>query len=128
MPQTWLFKLIGPFHTLVLVLHMTVAWFCATRLHYEYEKRYPKNYHLLKFEDLVNEPEKNIRQLCDFLDIEFQPEMLHPRMAASSYRSDAAVGFDKRTLVRWKGYLKPWMNLWFLVLGKKFLRDFGYVC
>jgi hypothetical protein len=127
-PKTILFKLISPLHTFWVVLHMTVAWFYAIKLHYKYEKRYPQNYYLLKFEDLINEPEKNIRLLCSFLDIEFQREMLYPEMTGSSYEPhEIVVGFDKKTLDRWKGHLKPWMNLWFSLLGKKFLKDFGYI-
>ena len=128
MPKTRLFKLISPLYTFLTVVHMTIAWFYAIKLHYEYEKRYPQNYYLLKFEDLINEPEKNIRLLCSFLDIEFQPEMLYPKMTGSSYKAhNIVVGFDKKTLDRWKDHLKPWMNWWFLLLGKKFLKDFGYI-
>jgi len=38
--------------------------------------KYPDQYCLLKYEDLVNDPDKTIRELCTFLNIDFSDEML----------------------------------------------------
>jgi hypothetical protein len=118
-------KLGKPLYSFQIVLHMTIAWLYAIRLHRRYERRYPQNYHSIRFEDLVNEPEKSVKELCEFLDIEFDPKMLMPKQVGSSFAREPIVGFDKQTLTRWQNYLKPWMKIWMSVLGKKYLREFG---
>jgi len=85
------------------------------------------NYYLSKFEDLVSEPERSIKQLCEFLDIEFHSEMLNPRKVGSSFGPRRGAAFDRQTLDSWKDHLKPWMNTWLLFWGKKSLREFGYI-
>ena len=122
-----LLKLQEPFLPLFIVLYITTAWLYAVKLHYQYKKLYPNNYYLSKFEDLVNEPEKSLARLCGFLNIEFHPEMLNPPRVGSSYERQATPGFDQQTLTRWQDYLKPWMNGWLLLWGKKHLKEFGYI-
>ena len=120
-------KLGKPFYSLFIVLHMTIAWLYAIRLHRRYEKRYPQNYHLVKFEDLVSKPEKSVRELCEFLGIEFDPKMLKPKQVHSSFASELIIGFDKQALTRWRNHLKPWMKIWMLIWVKKYLKEFGYI-
>jgi hypothetical protein len=120
-------KLGKPIYGFSIVLHMTIVWLNAVRLHRRYEKRYPQNYHLIRFEDLVSEPEKSVRELCVFLGIEFDPKMLRPKQVHSSFASELIVGFDKQTLTRWQNHLKPWMKIWMSVLAKRYFREFGYV-
>jgi hypothetical protein len=121
------FKLFDPFLSLMITLYITIAWSYAVKLSWKYKKSYPMNYYLSKFEDLVSEPEASIRQLCEFLDIEFHSEMLNPRKVGSSFGPRRGAGFDRQTLDRWKDHLKPWMNTWLLFWGKKSLREFGYI-
>lgn len=122
-------RLVRPYLTFIAVMHITVAWLYAVRLDARYRRLYPGNYYLLKFEDLVSDPERSVTRLCAFLDIEFRPEMLTPAMMDSSFKNGqkAGYGFDKQALDRWKGYVKPWMNVWFLLWARKPLKKFGYV-
>jgi hypothetical protein len=126
-PTTFPYKLVDPFLTLTTVGYITVAWLYAARLHFKYRKRYPNNYYLSKFEDLVSEPERSVRQLCEFLDLQFHSGMLNPGKVDSSFGPRGGTGFDKQALDRWKDHLKPWMNMWVLLVGKKYLSKFGYI-
>ena len=114
-----------PLYKFEMVLYTTITWLYAIRLHRQYKKCYPQNYHLIRFEDLVSEPGKSVRELCDFLDIEFDPKMLEPKQTGSSFARERIVGFDKQALSRWQNHLKPWMKIWMWALGKKYLREFG---
>jgi hypothetical protein len=125
--QALFLKLSEPFMSLTIVLYITVAWLFAARLHYKYKKLYPQNYYLSKFEDLVNEPEKSVRKVCEFLGIEFNSAMLNPPKIGSSYAREEGTGFDQRTLDRWQEYLKPWMSAWLFVWSKRYLKEFGYI-
>jgi len=125
--QAIYFELTKPLFSMIIVLYITVAWLYAARLHYKYQRLYPQNYYLSKFEDLVSEPEQSVRKLCEFLDIDFHGAMLNPPMRGSSYERKVETGFDEKTLTRWQTYLKPWMKLPLLIWGKKYLRAFEYV-
>ncbi|GIF22051.1 sulfotransferase [Paractinoplanes tereljensis] len=56
------------------------------------ERRYgPGTYHLVRYEDLVTDPEPHLRRLCAFLDEEYHPAMARPdemaRMAVPEYKT-----------------------------------------
>lgn len=125
--QAIFLKLRRPFLSFAIVLYITTTWLYAVRLHHRYKKLYPHNYYLSKFEDLVNEPETSVRQLCQFLGLEFNRSMLNPPKVDSSYSTEKGTGFDRQTLDRWRRYLKPWMNAWLLLWGKKYLKELGYI-
>jgi hypothetical protein len=120
-------KLVDPFLFVAAVLYITIAWIKAVKLHYKYEKQYPRNYCMLKFEDLVAKPEENVKMLCDFLGISFTPAMLNPPQADSSYPGQKGSGFDRRTLGRWKNHLSPWLRAWVLLWSRRHLKTLGYV-
>jgi hypothetical protein len=74
---------------------------------------YRQQYRLLKFEDLVSDPENQIKQTCNFLEIDFQSEMLTKvDNLNSSYNAQrhSTNGFDPSTLERWKDYINPVTN------------------
>ncbi len=52
--------------------------------------KYPKNYYLLKYEDLVLKPEETVRSLCAFLEIEFREQMME-------YRKNTVERFENYT-------------------------------
>ena len=125
-------KLFKPILSLMIVLYITIAWLYAARLDAQFKKRYPNNYYLSKFEDLVSDPENSVKQVCQFLGISFHPTMLEPPKIDSSYTSSSSTsnndtGFDTQTLNRWRSYLKPWMSSWLILFGKRYLRNFGYL-
>jgi hypothetical protein len=39
-------------------------------------KRYPDQYKVVRFESLISDPEKTLREVCDFLDESYVPTML----------------------------------------------------
>jgi len=50
--------------------------YAAFVLHYRNHPLLINRMHILKYEDLVSEPERSAQQLCGFLDIPFEPAML----------------------------------------------------
>jgi hypothetical protein len=111
----------------MIVLHITVAWLYAVFLHKKYQRLYPNNYFLIKFEDIINNPPYSIKKMCRFLDIEFDDEMLKPKQQGSSYSQQKTTGFNVSTLNRWESYLKPWMKKWITLCTKKYLKEFDYI-
>lgn len=62
------------------------------------------NYTLVHYENMVIEPEQEIRRICDFLEIEFVDGMLQPQRFGSSYKSPEQInkGIDKSSLEKWR--------------------------
>jgi hypothetical protein len=52
-------------------------------------------HHLVLFEDLVSEPERIMKELCEFLDIEFAPQMLEPTKDSKEKMTDAIHPLSK---------------------------------
>ena len=121
--------ILEPLELPVELIHTTRSWLDAARVHALAEERYPDNYTLVRFEDLVTQPESQIRRLCNFLEIPFAPAMvIQVQVVGSSYQQQhrGAAGFDPRTLERWKSSLHPALNIWFAFLGGKQMKKFGY--
>lgn len=119
---------IKPLYSLFILFHMSLEWFLAANYHSKYKERYPDNYYLLKFEDLIRDPENQLRQLCNFLGVEFQKEMLEQKVINTGFTSRRGkAGFDKQAVDRWKDHIGPLSRTWFLLWGKKHLKEFGYI-
>jgi hypothetical protein len=115
-----------PVFSILIIAYVKIAWILSTILHKKYEKKYPKNYYLLKFEDVVGAPEKTIKNLCDFLQITYHKKMLCPPKQDSSFNENAGIGFEEQALTRWRDYLRPWMQTAMVWGVKKRLLAFGY--
>ncbi|UZS00185.1 sulfotransferase family protein [Chondrinema litorale] len=62
-----------------------------------------KNYELFEYEKLTSNPEDQIRRLCDFLAINYKPEMLQPPVKDSSYQINSQpIGIHQESSARWK--------------------------
>jgi hypothetical protein len=93
--------------------------------YFKYKERYPDKYYLLKFEDLINDSEKHIRRVCDFLGVDFQDKMLEQKVVSRGFQLGQA-GFDAQAATRWKEHIDPWINNWFSFWFRKHLKEFGY--
>jgi hypothetical protein len=121
--------LIEPLADSIEVVHMTKSWLDAARLHARYERLYPKQYCLLRFEDLIGKPKEHIARICDFVGIACEPAILADiDVIGSSYQAQhrGTTGFDSRTIDRWKDSINPFVKAWFSTIGRKQLEKFGY--
>lgn len=111
-----------------LSLNVLIHWLRIVQLHYQYQRLYPHNYYLVKFEDLISDPKTNLRELCDFLEINFSEAMLQQKVVNSSFvsRDEQVQSFDTSAIDRWRSYLHPVTNWWFVLWCKKHLLEFGY--
>ncbi|MGI8658266.1 MAG: sulfotransferase family protein [Candidatus Limnocylindria bacterium] len=105
------------------------SWLDASRLHREYEERLRERYMLLRFEDLVTDPERAVRQVCQFLGLAFTPSLLEEvDVVGSSFAEHrhAAAGFDATAADRWMDEVHPLVRTSFArFLGRR-LAHFGY--
>jgi hypothetical protein len=109
-------------------------WLYTTSLARRNLKKYPSQYMVVRFEDLVYEPETTLRSICHFIGEEYQPQMLAmagapdhraklergaQRPAESSPLSDEHIGIYRHGLS--KHELAFMQNM-----ARASLREFGY--
>ena len=115
----------GPVLAAVVLVQTTAAWLeGAVRLR-RHRRRYPDRYLLVRFEDLVAEPEREIRRLCDFLGIPFEGPMLE-QMVVSGGRNAGEQGFDAAAATRWRGELGGPAAAWFRFWTGRQRQELGY--
>ncbi len=63
----------------------------------------PERVFIQKYEDLVADPEPNVRELCDWLGLSFSKDMMNVAMSNSSFSSfNNAHGISTEAVARWK--------------------------
>ena len=87
------------------------------------------NYRLCRYEDLVSTPEPVIRDLCEFLQIEFQTDMLKPRQFGSSFDriGQDNQGIEQSSLDRWRTSISPVTAKTIDLFHRPAYRLFGYL-
>jgi len=117
---------LGVVFQLASSLHVIVNWQRVERRHRQYQAQYPGSYTLMKYEDLVQQPEDTLARLCSFLNISLTQSMLSQTVVNSSFLPDGGVGFDAGSITRWRKHMDPLLQRWFkLWLGPQ-LREYGY--
>lgn len=122
-------QILTPVTDPVEILYTSRQWMDAARLHQDYARRYPQQYMLVRFEDLVGDPQNELARVFSFLDIEFDPRVLNEiQVVASSFdrQHRGASGMDRRTLERWKEQSHPLVERGFALWGRAQLEQFGY--
>jgi hypothetical protein len=111
------------------VIHVTASWHRSASLHYKYNRLYPDNYTLIKYEDLICEPEPTIQQLCVFLEIPFDQNMLTQKVVGSCYNQSytGPNGFDIKLINKWRSTIKPWMKKWTELFNYRYMRKLDYL-
>jgi hypothetical protein len=94
----------------------------------------PDRYHEILYEDLVDDPERIAKELCRFVDIDFDPRMLEYHHRATRILDEQPFPDEHRNLLRpptkglrdWKAELKPDDLALFEELAGDALDAFGY--
>ncbi len=93
-------------------------------------RNHPENILTVRYEALVSEPEGEVRRICDFLDLEFHPEMLninetpeHKVVAdQKEWFSKLWGGISTSSVGKWRKSMSPRdQNVFFEVAGKELL-------
>lgn len=112
----------------------TAAWLWSVHLAKRNLRRYPKQYKVVQFESLVASPEETARQLCEFIEEEYSPEMLTLKGAAefsekggnSSFQSHRAGAISRSPVGRYRKFLEPRELAVMQALARREMCDFDY--
>jgi len=113
-----------------LSVWLVIAQYRRTaRTHWRF--RHLGNYKLFRYEDLLAEPEKTLRELCGFIQVEFTEDLLHPEKGVHEHQPSSLTGkqrkaFDASAAVRWQEVI-PAFDKWLITsLTKRSMRTLGY--
>jgi hypothetical protein len=68
------------------------------------------NYRLFRYEDLLADPKRVLRELCDFIEADFTEEMLEPQKGRHEHQPSSLTGkrqkaFDPAAATRWRSVI-----------------------
>ncbi len=92
-------------------------WLRIAQLHEQYQRRFPDNYYLLRYEALVDEPDTALESLCRFLDIAPTHKMI------DKVHDYAAIAEQHQA---YQSALGPLTNYWFRQACQRDLLKMGY--
>ena len=103
----------------------------------ENQKAFPERYYVLKYEDLVSDPEKEVKKLCDFLGLTFDEKMLDTKNFRSKKGgiwdpnkhtkfSDKLEKISAKPVGRWKEKLSKEDLLLTEFVIMDLMKEFGY--
>ncbi len=122
------YRLLGlapPLLTAFVLLETTVIWAEGAWRAGRYRRAYPDRYRMVRFEDLVGQPEEELQALCGWLGIDFQPAMLEQRVVSVGALLGER-GIDHEAATRWRAMIPDWADRWFRTLLGRRLRALGY--
>jgi hypothetical protein len=84
----------------------------------------------VRYESLATEPEQQLRRICDFLEIEYTPEMLEFVATESHIANGNRMRFDRTAVIsldeKWRDTLSPQMLRFFERHAGDLNRRLGY--
>jgi hypothetical protein len=80
---------------------------------------------MVRFEDLGRDPEAEIRRLCEFLGVQFEPAMLDQKVVSKGDRLGDA-GFDAGAADRWRASISTADARWLAILLGRRIEEMGY--
>ena len=96
---------------IIQFVHVTTSYRGVSKMHETFKDA--ENYYLYRYEDFILNPEKSLIDLCCFLEIQFNPNMLNPKIFNNTSFNQRKVsrGIHRSSLEAWKTKLPGWMAL-----------------
>jgi len=124
-PYSWLGRVPGLLAAAML-LQTTWIWRSAARLHAVYEKRYPGRYRLVRFEDVLRDPDVTLSALFGFLGVEVPPDPTNVRVMAHGFKW-GEQGLDAEAAGRWREHIGRLADRWLRFFLGGHMRRLGYL-
>lgn len=112
----------------VMLAQTAMVWRGAARRHFEYQARYPKQYLLVRFEDVVARPEETLGEVFAFLGVAAPEQVSVTRVFAHGLASGGASesGIDPAAANRWREHIGPFANRLLSLLLRGWMKRLGY--
>jgi Sulfotransferase family len=113
----------------VAVWSTIIQYRLGAKLHLQF-KELP-NYRLFRYEDLLADPERVLRELCEFIETDFREEMLEPQKGRHEHQPSSLTGkrqkaFDPAAATRWRTVISR-SDYWLIsLLTRRSMKKLGY--
>lgn len=108
-----------------MTLFVVYQYNWSARVHNAYKSN--SNYALFHYENLLLDPEKTIKELCEFTGLTYNKEMLFPSKGRfSSIDGKRRSGIDKKSGIRWKKKITPFEKKFITFCTKKSMEKLEY--
>lgn len=112
-----------------MIFFVIAQYIWLSKLHYKYKNI--KNYSLFRYEDLLSDPERAIKKICEFTEIAFVPEMLEPQKdnqkgQISSLTGERKKSFDKKATTRSMTRISTFDKTVIILFTEGSIKRFGY--
>jgi len=112
----------------------TARWLSSINAARRNMQKYPENYLIIRFEDLVSDPEKLCREICEFIGEEYDPIMLTMEGANryknsggnSSFGKIAPGSISTKPVGRFKQVLSGSEIAFIQLFTRKIMKEFKY--
>jgi hypothetical protein len=103
-------------------------WWTA-RIHSKFQAC--SNYRLFRYEDLLADPERTLRELCEFIEVDFIETMLTPERGEHEHQASSLSGrqqkaFDPESATRWRSTMSTFDGRMILLLTRRSMKTLGY--
>ena len=87
-------------------VHINIQTWWTARLHQSLQDN--GNYLLVRYEDVVREPQAQVKKICQFLEIQFEAGMVEPHQYGSSFDDiGGGKGVELSSLEKWRTKISP---------------------
>ncbi len=95
----------------------------------------PDRHYVLKYEDLLNRPEKEVRSVCEFLGIKYEPSMIDPKAftdrkgnkwSGNSAFEEKIETITTKPVGRWKKLAGRFEIFFVEMINRDYMARFGY--
>jgi hypothetical protein len=120
-------------------LDIIFFWVDAVNHKIKYEKKYSADRYLsIKFENIHKFPEENAKKLCNFVNIDYDPNMINTEnwskllnskyihINTSAHSNKKVFGFSKKRISNWNNNLEEWEVALIQYLLKDYLKMLDY--
>jgi hypothetical protein len=106
-----------------------VQYRLTAKLHVQFKEL--GNYRLFRYEDLLAEPERVLRELCKFIEVDFTEDMLEPQKGRHEHQPSSLTGkrqkaFDATAATRWQTRISPIEKWAITLMTKGSMKKLGY--
>jgi hypothetical protein len=109
-------------------------WWYSLLLAKRNVNKHPKNYTIVTYEELVQQPEKTLLKVCEFIEEDYSPQMLTMRGAPKLREMGGNSSFDQfepgeistKSVGRYRSALTPREILFIQLHAGGYMQEFGY--
>lgn len=111
-------------------------WLASVHRAEELQSRFPESYRIVRYEDLVSEPERTVNEICRFIGEEYDPAMMAMGGAPSltdkgfnsSYGPVEGIQISTTSIGRFRSVLRPGQVAFVQLVARDEMSRHGYPC